>query len=301
MSALSVEVLHAVVYHDVESLEALRVGEQRAVLGLESPVERLHLHVVPRAAQRIRDPGPVLQQQPACPGVTSEHGIPIVVDDQTLHCLAEARQAREQLLPGFQGELGDCSFRRVGGTKEISVDVRIIAATNQDLKRCVESGTFREDLFYRLSVFEITLPALRDRGDDVLRLSEHFIGRLNPAVDHRIEGLSPGAARLLSNYDWPGNIRELRNVVERAMILARGREIRPPDLPKNLTRSGEKRRDARLTSLAEVERRDVEKILEATGFNIQRTAKILGVSRSALYAKMKRFGLAAKRRPRSKD
>ena len=206
------------------------------------------------------------------------------------------------LQPSAQSKLlraiEDRSFRRVGGTKEISVDVRIITATHQNLKRCVESGSFREDLFYRLSVFEITLPPLRDRGGDVLRLSEHFIGRLNPAVDHRIEGLSPGAARLLSNYDWPGNLRELRNVVERAMILARGPTIRPRDLPKNLTRSGSRRRDARLISLAEVERRHVGKVLEATGFNIQRTAKILGISRSTLYAKMKRFGLAARRGPR---
>ena len=209
------------------------------------------------------------------------------------------------LQPSAQSKLlraiEDRSFRRVGGTKEMSVDVRIIAATNRDLKRCVETGTFREDLFYRLSVFEITLPPLRDRGDDVLVLSEHFIGRLNPAVDHRIKGLSQGAARLLSNYDWPGNIRELRNVVERAMIVSRTGTIRPGDLPKNLRTDARASRDPRLTSLSEVERVHVEKVLEATGSNIQRTAKILGISRSALYAKMKRFGLAARRGPRSQD
>ncbi|MCD4748560.1 MAG: sigma-54 dependent transcriptional regulator [Thermoanaerobaculales bacterium] len=196
-------------------------------------------------------------------------------------------QAQGKLLTAIESG----SFRRVGGIKEIHVDVRVIAATHHDLEKEAASGTFRQDLFYRLNVFQIALPALRERLDDVLELAHHFIRALNPSLGRSVESLSPRTAALLASYQWPGNVRELRNVIERAMILARGPELRPEHIPPNLRAKGAGAGTV-LNSMSDVEREHIEKVLSALNFNIKQAASILGISRSTLYLKMKQYDIS---------
>ena len=183
------------------------------------------------------------------------------------------------------------SFRRVGGVREITTDVRFIVASHRDLEEAVSQGSFRADLFYRLSVFRIEIPPLRERGDDIIELAHHFINDLNPLVRRRVEGFSTRASDQLLQYPWPGNARELRNVVESAMIRAGdSATITPSHLPENVrpSRTGGLAADK---TLAEIEGEHIRLVLENTGSNIQRTAKILGISRSTLYTKLDQLGL----------
>ncbi len=187
--------------------------------------------------------------------------------------------------------LEDKRFRRLGGVRDIRVDVRLVVATNRDLKRLVADGKFRRDLYYRLNVFAIEIPPLRERRDDILELAGHFLARLNRSMGTSVEGFSAEAETLLTRYPWPGNIRELRNVVERAMILARSGRIEPHHLPSDVmpfVGPG-----GRLCSLEDVEREHIAATLQATGGNIKRAAEVLGISRTTLYAKMRRYGLNA--------
>ena len=193
----------------------------------------------------------------------------------------------------------DRYFRRVGGIKEVSVDVRFLAATHVDLEMGVREGSFREDLFYRLNVFQIPLPPLRERGEDIAQLALHFVKTLNPYFGRQSETISGEAQRLLLRYDWPGNVRELRNVVERAMILARHREISPSHLPKNL-KATSRSSPRRMPSLAEVETEHIRKVLEMTESNMRQTAEILGISRSTLYAKLRKAGVEIPKLRKSK-
>lgn len=197
-----------------------------------------------------------------------------------------------ELEPSAQGKLLTAletnSFRRVGGVREISVNTRLIAATHHDLEAEVDAGKFRSDLFYRLNVFQIELPPLRKRVDDIMELVRHFITTLNPALNRSIEGVSPEAASLLTAYQWPGNVRELRNVVERAMILTKGNELLATSLPSNL-QSKDGAEYAHLPSLAEVEREHIKLVLAVVDNNIQLASSILGVSRSTLYTKIKQY------------
>ena len=196
-------------------------------------------------------------------------------------------QAQSKLLKAVETQ----SFRRVGGVREISTDVRFIVATHRNLEEAVAEGSFRADLFYRLSVFRIEIPPLRDRGDDIIELAHHFIRELNPLVRRGVTQISKRAAEMLLSYSWPGNARELRNVIESAMIRAgESTTITPKHLPDNI-------RPARVggaggnSTLAEVEGEHIRQVLENTGSNIQRTANLLGISRSTLYAKLDQLGL----------
>lgn len=198
-------------------------------------------------------------------------------------------------------------FRRVGGLRDISVDVRTITATNKDLKKLVEAGTFREDLYYRLKVMPVEIPPLRDRGTDVLYLAQLFVQEFNTMLKKRIRGFSEQAKDILSAYSWPGNVRELKNVTERAMILCPGDEILPEHLPADLqglagtavrispeeTATPRPRRKGsdRFISLAELEKGYIREALEATEGNRTQTAKLLGISRSTLLDKIKRYRL----------
>lgn len=130
--------------------------------------------------------------------------------------------------------LQERAFEPVGGTQTRAVDVRIVAATNKDLMGAVQSGDFREDLYYRLNVFPITLPPLRDRRDDIPELAIHFLAALNAEMGKKVNGFTPAALKTMSGYDWPGNIRELQNCVERALILAKSPQIDESDLPRSL-------------------------------------------------------------------
>ena len=184
----------------------------------------------------------------------------------------------------------DKSFNRLGGDELISVDVRFMAASNKNLDEMVRLGTFREDLLFRLNVITIILPPLRDRGDDVIKLAKHFIANLNPTMGRKIESISPDAAQALRTYHWPGNIRELRNVIERVMILEEGPTIELENLPANI--QGEIARSdggqGPLT-LGDLEREHIMRTLEANDGNISATAKTLGISRHTIMRKMEKW------------
>ncbi|MBI3456733.1 MAG: sigma-54-dependent Fis family transcriptional regulator [Candidatus Rokubacteria bacterium] len=193
-------------------------------------------------------------------------------------------------------------FRRVGGTKDIAVDIRVIAATNRDLRQAVEAGTFRTDLYYRLQVVTITLPPLRTRREDISLLARHFLEHMSREFKKRLPRLSPGAERLLVEYDWPGNVRELRNVIERAMILEDIGDLLPGHLPPEIARVAGRPATAmprfRLPEtgliLEEAEREFVRQALEMTGGNQTRAARLLGLTRDELRYRAKKFGLGPK-------
>jgi two-component system response regulator HydG len=176
---------------------------------------------------------------------------------------------------------------RVGGTQSIRVDFRSIAATNKNLEDLVKSGAFRPDLFYRLKVFAIDLPPLRDRREDIPLLADHFVRKFAAAMNRPVPSLSAPAVDLLLSYDWPGNVRELENAVERAMVIGREREIQPADFPFQLQPSAQ----AAGHTLEQVERVHIEKVLQETENNLSRAARILDIDRTTLYNKLKRYGL----------
>jgi len=185
-------------------------------------------------------------------------------------------------------------FRRVGGLREIRVETRVIALTNQDLRRMVAEGAFRADLYYRLNVFPITVPPLRERQEDVLPLARAFLRKLQPAMGRRFAGLTREAENRLLGYSWPGNVRELRNVVERAMILEKESEITPSSLildPEADGPVGGPVEDplAGIVPLEVAERELVRRAMRATGGNQTRAAELLKISRDQLRYRLKRF------------
>ena len=213
--------------------------------------------------------------------------------------------------------LEDQVIRRVGGVRDIQVEVRVIAASNRDLEREVREGRFRQDLYYRLAIISIFLPTLRERKEDILPLVDFFLAHYNRKFRKSVQGVSEDTRRLLLNYDWPGNVRELKNALERAMILEEGNLLKPDDLPFSVAsgRSGPvltdksgsapvesqpapgKRRLPPLsipeggTSLEDVEHALVELALQQSHGNQIKAAKLLNISRDALRYKMKKFGL----------
>ena len=196
--------------------------------------------------------------------------------------------------------LEEHSFKRVGGVQDVKVDVRVIASSNRDLKKMIEAETFRHDLFYRLNVITISLPPLRERGDDVRLLCRFFIDDFNETFGKNITGLTPAAESLLASYHWPGNVRELKNLIERAMILEDGPIIDAEALPIDVTQSHPASSDVELpelsipmsgTSLERVEEELIRQALSRTGGNQTRAAKLLDISRDALRYKMKKFQL----------
>jgi transcriptional regulator with GAF, ATPase, and Fis domain len=190
-------------------------------------------------------------------------------------------------------------FERVGGSKAIKTDVRVIAATNRDLEEAVRKGAFRKDLFFRLHVIQIEVPALRYRPEDILLLAEYFLNKFNAETGRRMTGFTPQARSQLQRYRWPGNVREMKNVIERAVVLARGNEIQLDDLLlTNLATATESRFDFGTlipeyvpASLEEVERKHIEATLISTDWNKSKTAQILGIERSTLDRKIKRYDI----------
>ena len=179
-------------------------------------------------------------------------------------------------------------LHRIGGKDVIKVDVRIITATNRDLKKAIAEGRFREDLYYRLNVLNIEVPPLRERKEDIPFLAEHFIRRLAIEMNMERKIVVPEAMKQLTEYHWPGNVRELENVIERAMVIGRGSEIRPEDLPFCFPEA----QPARLPrSLKELERIHITKVLEDNDWNITQSAKELEIDRQTLYNKIQKYGL----------
>jgi len=197
-------------------------------------------------------------------------------------------------------------FMRLGGTETIKVDVRIMAATNADLKKSVLEGKFREDLFYRLNVINIVLPPLRDRKEDIPRLLEHFLEKF--CAENGRQGLhfTPAALKAMVNYDWPGNVRELENAVERAVVLSSGPELGPDLLPEQITQIGPRRTASYLgedldgRSLFDVtdnyERHVILGMLKRTNWNQTEAAENFKIPLSTLNQKIKRLGIDVKHR-----
>ncbi len=187
-------------------------------------------------------------------------------------------------------------FYRVGGNDEVEVDVRIIAATNRNLREAVREGSFREDLFYRINVVGIRIPPLRERREDIPLLARHFVAKLSRELNRPVESLSERAVRLLVGYDWPGNVRELENAIERAMVICRGKVLEEEGFEFLHRRDhGPGWTIPERMTLRELEKRAILTTLERTGGNIKASASILGIDRSTLYEKIKRYGIPRKR------
>ena len=217
--------------------------------------------------------------------------------------------------------LQDGEFTRVGGNEVLKADVRIIAASNVDLERAVEEGRFRRDLFYRLSVFPITLPALRERREDIHPLVIHFLEHYKQRTSRFVSGISKAALRALINYDWPGNVRELENAVERAVIIAAGRQIELDDLPSAIGNIASERQamvrveraqaasESRITkmeidvpsSMDEIERHAIEATLDYTSGDKTRAARLLNIGRKTIYRKLEHYNSQQKPSESSDD
>jgi DNA-binding NtrC family response regulator len=205
------------------------------------------------------------------------------------------------------------TFRRVGGTKEIHVDIRIIAATNQDLLGAVERKAFRADLYYRLNVATLFLPPLRERKEDVPLLAEHFMKKSTQSLGKKLEGISPQALEMLLEYDWPGNVRELENIIERGAILCKDGVIDTVHMPLNLMRRGSGETEdsgngglplqgisidggkSMKEIVQSIERKLITDALRRCGSNQVRAAKLLGVTRDILRYRMKQYGILSGR------
>jgi DNA-binding NtrC family response regulator len=186
--------------------------------------------------------------------------------------------------------LQEREFRRLGGSETIKIDVRIIAATNRDLKELVEAGKFREDLFYRLNVITINIPPLRERKEDIPLLVQHFLEKFSAAIGKRVDKISPQAMSILMEYDWPGNVRELENAIEHAVVISQEDIVLPEVLPATILGKGEKRAPLQ-KSLRDVEKEHIEKILREVKGNITQAAEILGINRVTLYRKIKEYDI----------
>jgi two-component system response regulator AtoC len=183
-------------------------------------------------------------------------------------------------------------FHRLGGNTPVEVDVRIVAATNRDLKKAVQEGRFREDLFYRLNVIPIAIPPLRQRREDIPLLVDAMLERLAAEMKKSIEGVSSDAMAALMAHDWPGNVRELRNVLERGVVVCTGTVVQLSDLGlPGREEAGSEATPGPMVSLEEVERRHVVAVLTHTGGNVSQSARILGIDRVTLYNKIKKWGL----------
>lgn len=194
--------------------------------------------------------------------------------------------------------LQELQFEPVGGTETLTVDTRVVLATNEDLEAEVAKGRFRQDLFYRINVINLELPPLRERVSDIPSLAEHFLRQVTKETGKPIDGFESSAMTAMQQYHWPGNVRELQNVVERAVLLGRGRQIQVPDLPSHLTRGIETtsvKKSAGTLTLREAlegpERQIILQSLKDHGWNRNATAESLGINRTTLYKKMKRLGL----------
>ena len=203
-----------------------------------------------------------------------------------------------EMVPALQAKLlrflEEKTFKRVGGAADIRVDARVIAATNRDLEEAVAQGKFREDLFYRLNVMQVLLPPLREHPGDIPLLLSFYIDQFNREFRKQVQGASPEALELLRGYRWPGNIRELRNAVERAMLLADGNLLEPEHFPMTVARrSSDGRYDLpeEGVSLEQVERELVVQALQRTGWNHTKAAALLGLNRDQIRYRVEKFGL----------
>jgi len=188
-------------------------------------------------------------------------------------------------------------FRPLGSNETKEVDVKVIAATNRDLSECIKNNTFREDLFHRLNKVEVHLPPLRERREDIPLLVRHFLENLSKKVDKKIKGISMKVQKLFSKYNWPGNIRELKNVLERAALVTKKEFIDINDLPEYLRDTSILKQKSPLidkenfSSLEDLEKDYITYLINQTDYNIKKTADILNISRTTLYSKLKKYNI----------
>ncbi len=227
-------------------------------------------------------------------------GVFELADGGTLY-LDEVGELKQSLQPKLLRVLETLTFRRVGGSRDVTVDVRVVAATNRDLDAAVRQGEFRQDLLYRLRVIEMTLPPLRERREDIPALAHHFLRQFTLKFRKPAMTVSHAAMDAMMKYDWPGNVRELKNAIERAVILGEGPELRTTYLPSQLARepaaapdgesSGEFTLPEGGVALERVEESLVRQAMDQAGGNQTRAAQLLEISRDALRYKLKKFGV----------
>lgn len=216
----------------------------------------------------------------------AKKGLVELADGGTLF-LDEISNLPVSLQPVLLRMIEESVFRRVGGLKDISVDLRIVAASNLDLQEQVRAGNFREDLYYRLNVIPIAPPPLRKRDRDVLLLADHFLHRYSRELRKDIKGLAPETEEAFLRWPWPGNVRELKNLIEREVLFAKSQWLSVPCRPPGAEQpAAPGLPDEQLCTLAEMEQRHIRRVLEATGQNKTRAAKILGISRTTLRDKI---------------
>jgi two-component system response regulator HydG len=199
--------------------------------------------------------------------------------------LDEIGEINENMQVHLLRALEEKKITRVGGNEEIPVAVRVIAATSKDLKALIEQGRFREDLYYRLNVVTIDLPPLKERREDILPLAEHFLSKYAEENGKALKGFSLDVIDFMLTYHWPGNVREVENMVERGVILAKGETITMAELPRDMVRSTAVEGD----TIGVVVRNHILKVLEEAQGNITRAAQILGIGRMTLYNKLKKY------------
>ena len=199
--------------------------------------------------------------------------------------------------------LQEREFRPIGGRKQVHIDVRFISATNRDLKVMTKEGTFREDFFYRLNIFPVHLPALRERKEDIPHLSYHFLRKYSRELDKNVSHISAEAMKMLVCYDWPGNIRQLENTIQRSVILCQGRTLLPEhlssldvspqkDVPKTILQLKEKKKNLRLQSVEDIEKMFVMEALKRNMWNISKAASDVGMQRTNFHALLKKYNLS---------
>lgn len=215
--------------------------------------------------------------------VRTKQGLVEIADRGTLF-LDEISEMAPNLQAKLLKVIEEGEFYRVGGTRAIKVDVRFLAATNQPVKSLISDGRFREDLYYRLNVMEIFIPALRDRKDDIEPLSSYLLQKHIPKSGKKVTGITKPAMDILKGYSFPGNVRELENIIERAIILEKTAQITPESLPQSLTMFQiETREPGQVLTIDELNKDYAEKVLDMVGGNKSKAAEALGISRTSLW------------------
>jgi transcriptional regulator with PAS, ATPase and Fis domain len=219
--------------------------------------------------------------------ISTKQGLLEIADTGTVF-LDEISEISTSLQAKLLHVIEEGEFFRVGGTKSIKVDVRFIAATNQNIKAFMSQGKFREDLYYRLNVVEIYIPPLRERREDIDPLSKYFLQKHLPKSNKKISGFTREALDILAGYGFPGNVRELENIIERAIILEKGARITPESLPQNLQLFAmETVLPGKIKSIDELNKEYAEKVVEMLGGNKSKAADLLGISRTSLWRILK--------------
>lgn len=219
--------------------------------------------------------------------VRTKQGLVEIADKGTLF-LDEIAEMVTNLQAKLLKVIEEGEFFRVGGTRPIKVDVRFIAAINRNVRSAISEGKFREDLYYRLNVMEIFIPPLRDRRDDIEPLSNYFLQKHLPTSNKKIKGISREAMDILKHYSFPGNVRELENIIERAIILERGMMITPESLPQTLSMYEIQTIEPDgVKTIDEISKEYAEKVVEMFGGNKSKAAEVLGISRTSLWRVLK--------------